>query len=117
MVGNKVEEVGLTEEEKDILRELKDSLTDFLDNSLLKIVLFGSKARGDYDEQSDIDLAVIVQRLTREKKRDILDIVADLEIKYLIILSVIVFSEEEFNRLKQQERRLVLDIEKEGIIL
>jgi hypothetical protein len=37
--------------------------------------------------------------------------------KFIIPLSVIVFSENEFERLKKRERRIALDIEKEGIPL
>jgi hypothetical protein len=32
-------------------------------------------------------------------------------------ISTIIFSEDEFNRLKKHERRIALDIEKEGILI
>jgi predicted nucleotidyltransferase len=85
-----------------------------LGDRLVKIVVFGSRARGDFDAESDTDIAIIVRELSRELKYQILDTVAEIEMKFIIPLSVIVFSENEFERLKKRERRIALDIEKEG---
>jgi len=97
--------------------ELRESLKELLGDQLIRFVLYGSRARGDHDEESDIDLAIIVRGLTRELKHRILDKVAEIELEYLMPLSVLVFSEDEFNHLKERERRIALDIEGEGISL
>lgn len=99
------------------LRHLKESLENLLGDRLLKIMLFGSMARGDDDDDSDIDVAIIIRKLTRELKHQVLDRVAEVELKHLMPLSVLVLSEDEFNRLRKRERRIVLDIEREGIPL
>jgi len=103
-------------EEKVVLRELKDNLKG-LAGDRIRLVLFGSRARGDYDSESDIDIAIIVRGLTREAKNQILDMVADIELKYLTPLSTLVLSEDDFEFLKKRERRIALDIENEGIPL
>jgi predicted nucleotidyltransferase len=100
-----------------ILRELKRSLESFLGDRLVSMVLFGSMARGDYHDASDMDVAVIVHGLTWKLKGQILDEVAELELEHHTPLSVLVFSDEEFNHLKKRERRIALDIEREGIPL
>jgi predicted nucleotidyltransferase len=100
-----------------ILRELKSSLKSFLGDQLVSMVLYGSMARGDYHDASDIDVAIIVRGLTRRLKGQILDEVARLELEHHMPLSVLVFSDEEFNHLKRRERRIALDIEREGIAL
>lgn len=107
----------LSYEENLILMELKNNLNSFLANRLIRFVLFGSKARGDYENESDIDVAIIVRELTRELKNQILDKVTEIEFKYLIPISTLVLSDEEFERLKGLERRIALDIEREGIPL
>jgi predicted nucleotidyltransferase len=104
-------------EEKDILIELKNSLKELLDEDRVRLILYGSKARGDYDSESDIDIAIIIQGLTRDLKNRILDAVADIEVKYLMPISTLVISEEDFEFLKKRERRIALDIEREGIPL
>ncbi|MBT9131354.1 MAG: hypothetical protein DDT41_01659 [candidate division WS2 bacterium] len=106
-----------TDEETNALRELKSTLRGLLGNNLVKLVLYGSRVRGDYDTESDIDVAIIIKGLTRELKNQILDVVAEIEIKYLSPLSTLVLSEEDFEFLKKRERRIALDIEREGISL
>jgi predicted nucleotidyltransferase len=100
-----------------ILQELKRSLESLLGHQLINMVLFGSMARGDYHDESDVDVAVIVRGLTRKLKSQILDEVARLELEHHMPVSVLVLSDEEFNHLKKRERRIALDIEREGIPL
>ncbi len=97
-----------------VVRELKDVLKSFLGDRI-RLILYGSRARGTYTEESDIDIAIIVQGLTRELKDQILNIVADIEMKHLTPLSTLIFSEEDFEFLRKRERRIALDIEREGI--
>ena len=99
------------------LRELKESLEALLGDRLLRMVLFGSLARGDYNDESDMDVAIIIRGLTRELKHQILDKVAEVELNHLTPVSVLILSEDEFNRLKKRERRIALDIEREGVLL
>jgi predicted nucleotidyltransferase len=92
--------------EKDILIELKNSLKELLGEDRVRLILYGSKAREDYDNESDIDIAIIVRGLTRELKNRILDAVADIEVKYLMLISTLVISEEDFEFLKKRKRRI-----------
>lgn len=108
---------NLTDQETEALEKLKSSLKGFLGDSLVNFMLYGSKARGDYDQESDIDIAIVVKGLTRELKNQIIDIVAGIELEYLTPLSTFVLSEDEFKYLKRRERRIALDIEREGIPL
>jgi len=106
-----------TNKDLPILRELKNNLEHLLGDQLVNIVLFGSRARGDFSDESDIDVAIIVRELTKKLKDKILDEVAQVELEYDMPISAFVLSEEEFNQLKRRERRIALDIEREGIPL
>jgi predicted nucleotidyltransferase len=99
------------------LRELKENLQRLLGDRLLRMVLFGSRARGDHGVESDYDIAIIVRGLTRELKHQIFDEVAEVELEHLMPLSVRVLSENEFDHLKKRERGIALDIDREGISL
>jgi predicted nucleotidyltransferase len=105
----------LTTEEKSVLRELKGALKLILGDRLVKFVLYGSKARGDYDSDSDLDVAIVVRDLTTALKHQILDVVAGIEFKYFVPVSALVLSERDFDRLRERERRIALDIERNGI--
>lgn len=99
------------------LTELKDDLRELLGSNLVKLVLFGSRVRGDYVEESDIDIAILVKTLPRSLKLAVLDRIAQIELKHLVPLSVVVFSDAQFTDLKSRERRIALDIEREGTLL
>ncbi len=73
----------MTDGEEKAIRELKTRWQDLLGERMLKLVLFGSRARGDYSPESDIDIAVVVRELTRDMKEKMLDVVAEIELKHL----------------------------------
>ncbi|MEM0052790.1 MAG: nucleotidyltransferase domain-containing protein [Nitrososphaeria archaeon] len=79
-----------------------------------KIILFGSFARGDFNEGSDIDLIVIgdwnVSFLERIK------VLLDFNDQYLPI-EPFGYTEEEFRRMVEDENPFILNVLKDGIVL
>jgi predicted nucleotidyltransferase len=100
-----------------ILIDLKKRLQEIAGDRIVRMVLYGSRARGDYSEGSDTDIAVIVRGLSREMKDTMLNRVADVELEYLRSLSTLILSEEDFLLLKKRERRIAMDIDREGVPL
>ncbi len=107
----------LTEEEKKYIEKFKNKIEASMGADRVKLFLFGSKARGDADRHSDIDIAIIVKNLTRKQKNLILEEVADFEFENIMPLSTLILSEEEFKLLKKRERAIARDIESKGIRL
>lgn len=107
----------LTTEERAALAKLKGSILKLLGSRPVRLILYGSKARGDFDPESDLDVAVIISGLTREEKKRILEKVAEVELEHLTPISALVLSAEEFEFLRKRERRIARDIEQEGIPL
>ncbi|MGO9410479.1 MAG: nucleotidyltransferase domain-containing protein [Spirochaetia bacterium] len=105
------------EQVRTALAVLKERLTGFLGDSLVKLALYGSRARGDHDPDSDVDVAVIVRGLDRDLKKRIYEMVAEIEVDRLVALSTLVLSESDYQSLLARERRIALDIEEEGIPL
>jgi predicted nucleotidyltransferase len=64
--------------------------------SIVKVILFGSKARGDHDEHSDIDLLVVASRLLHWKEeKAIIGALFDIGMEYNVIFSpLFTFSDE-----------------------
>lgn len=105
----------LSGDEKKAVAEIKERVIGVAGSRLKGLYVFGSKARGDYDAESDVDLAILVDDLDKSMKRSIIDIVVEVETQYLVVISSLVLSWKEFSHLLERERRLALDIEKEGI--
>ena len=86
---------------KKILQTIMDCYKRVYGDSLHTVYLYGSYARGDYDNESDIDIAAIVEgdRFELQKKlKQVWDIAADLDLEYGVIVSPTVIPLEEFNR-------------------
>jgi predicted nucleotidyltransferase len=105
----------LSENERTAIEEIKRSVLDLVGGRLKLFSVFGSKARGDFDPESDVDLAIVVEGLEGEMKRRIIDRVVDSEMEHLVVVSSLVLSLENFVDLRRRERRIALDIEHEGI--
>ena len=100
-----------------LLRDLKRNVEIVLGSREAEFVLYGSRARGDSGRDSDIDVAIIVPDLSPGLKDRILQAVAEVELDHLRPVSVLVFAKREFDRLFERERRIALDIRREGIVL
>mgnify|MGYP000849105253 CR=1 FL=1 len=88
-------------------------------SSLKAIILFGSCARGDYDNESDIDILVLLdlspERLpeARRKMRPIADM---LDLKYDVVISAVFQNYQVFNEYKDASG-FYQNVEREGLII
>ena len=86
---------------------------------LRQVVLFGSWARGEATEESDVDLLVVIDNLSPEERREVhfLAYQADAVAEELVLLSPLAYSTEQAEDLRARERRLLRDIDTEGVPL
>jgi predicted nucleotidyltransferase len=102
--------------EEKAIDELKKRLADILADKLYKIILYGSKARGDYDKESDIDLLVVVNNLDLATSEIISSIVYDIELEYEFVISVHDYSTQYYSdQLKNSMNLFINAVNKEGI--
>lgn len=81
-----------------------------------KIILFGSRARGDAQADSDMDLLVILHDSPTEEIEDyVLDCAWEAGIDHSVVLVPIVYSREEWEKGPEQSSLLALAVQKEGI--
>lgn len=85
--------------------------------NVVKIILYGSYARGDYQKESDIDIVAIVQG-DREKLqqglKSVWDVSSDLELEYGTIVSPTVIPFAEYEQYKN-DLPYYRNIEHEGV--
>ena len=84
----------------EIMQQFADSLRKLLGNTLDSVIVYGSYARGDYSELSDIDVMILVT-LTEEKIKKISDEISDMAFEYLmkfgVDISPVVTNIDHFN--------------------
>lgn len=90
----------LTASEQSALQEFVAYLQKHLPNKVKRVALFGSKARGDSGQDSDLDVLVILRDEDRQLRREILLQAARLSLKYDVLLSPRVIGEERWEQMR-----------------
>jgi predicted nucleotidyltransferase len=81
-------------------------------DQLLDVVLFGSKARGDAAEESDIDLLVLMDEENDVVRAELWRIASDVSLEYDVVLSVRVYGRarwDESRRIRLPLYRAIVD--------
>lgn len=83
-----------------ILNNFSEKVKKLFDDKLSKIVLYGSYARGDYRENSDVDIMILVkisdEEEIRKYRNEVCDMVFDIEMETGTDISPIIKNEEHF---------------------
>ncbi len=96
------------------LEQLKTKLERIYNGRLEGVILFGSLARGEETESSDIDILVILNNCPDpiEERETIGDFLWQMDLEYNTVMSVIFVDSEEF---ATRRSPLLLNVRKEGI--
>ncbi|MBI4373746.1 MAG: helix-turn-helix domain-containing protein, partial [Deltaproteobacteria bacterium] len=94
-----------------LIRRLKSDYS----RELERILLYGSRARGDFRGDSDIDLAVIVKPEDPFLKKEISEKAGQLSYEEGVMFQVLVFSKKEWENPSFKTFLLVERIQREGI--
>ena len=107
---------NLTEKEKQAVKELIDELKKLYGDNLSRVILYGSKARGDATEDSDIDIMIVLKDVKDKSKEleKVIKLTTEIDFRYETLISVTLQSEEEYLK---KRTPLLLNVRKEGIVL
>ena len=102
-----------------ILSRIYKNAHSIVGNPLIDVILFGSYARGDYDEESDIDIALIVDLSREELKQfdnDINHMSSEIGLDNDVQISVISIPAREFEYWKN-DLPFYRNVDAEGVRL
>ena len=85
---------------REIIMSFARKVRRILGKNLKQVILYGSYARGDYTEDSDIDIMVLTTLTDKEIEQietEIYDLTFDYLMDYGVDISVVIKNEEQFN--------------------
>jgi len=99
---------------RDILKEFREELENLYESRLKSIILYGSWARGDATEDSDIDLLIVLERKVIPGKEidKMIDIITEINLKHGVLISIYPVSEEDYSTINSP---LLINVRREGV--
>lgn len=102
----------LSSEERDALSSVARTLRSRF--GAKEVILYGSAARGQLDEESDIDLLVVLPECDWEMQKEIIGICFDAELQCGRVLSAVCYTTQEMEHSPLRSSPLVLAARRQG---
>ena len=106
-------ENNLTIKEKKALKEIKNFLNQTFKDS--KVFIYGSKTEGEYTQESDLDLLIIIPNLNWKIKKKIVNRITEINWKYDTNISPVIVSKEEW--IKYPTIPLFQEVKEKGLMV
>jgi len=90
-------------------------LKKYFSSRLKKIILFGSRARGEHSQESDYDFMLILDKVTKKDKEFVDKLESKMLLSHFVLFSTFLLDENEL--ISRRYEPFVMNIKREGIIL
>ena len=105
----------LTKTERQAVQEFVDALVTAFPERIKLMRLFGSRARGEGDKESDLDLLIVVDKEDEKLDDKIIDLMGEIGGKYIQLIAPLTISSYELENLNYQLYRLLMEVRGGGI--
>jgi len=106
----------LDTEEKEWLDRFVDELSRRFPEAVDRVIVFGSKARGDADSDSDLDVLVVATG-DEKLKTSIRILGYELALPKNVVPSIVVYTSEEFEQRRQNRSVFIESVERDGVVV
>lgn len=111
-----IEQLKLKDNERVALQELKRRLLERFKKA--EIILYGSKARGDYDRESDIDLLILIdEEINTALEDEIISLAYDIELLYDVVFGLLIESKRDWNSEIFRAMPIHWNVNREGVLV
>ena len=105
----------LDPEEREWLDQFRETLAARFAGVVVNMVLYGSKARGDARQDSDIDVLLVVGNAAAHLKRPLRHLAHDLAATSYALPSIVAYTEAEWARLGRLGSPFRAAVERDGV--
>ena len=103
----------LSDNERNALKELKEKINEKYPGT--ELILYGSKARGNFSKDSDVDILVLINKINPETERGVSDIIVDELIKTGIPLNEILVEKALLESYIAEQIPFYKNVKNEGV--
>lgn len=108
---------GLTIQEKKALQLLKQELLDSLPGKVKDLKLFGSKARGEANKFSDIDVFIVLNDKNLKVRNQVHHVATNVFMETDVDLAMHIFTTDNIRRMRKTGSPLLINVEEEGVAI
>jgi predicted nucleotidyltransferase len=102
---------------KNRLQKISQQLKERYPDRIVFIYAFGSRARGDFSEWSDIDILIVVKDKDPQIEREIIGLIVEEEITVGLSFSPVIKDLKVFEKERDFKTPFYENIKREGILL
>lgn len=117
MTKTRTELDDLTDSERETLTEFLRGLRHRFDGQVREVILFGSRARGEAEPESDMDVVVVLREVDLAASKRVRHLAVEVWLRYGIYVSTRVWSQAHWRRLEKLQTLLYQNIRRDGIDL
>lgn len=110
----RLNQLKLKDNEERAIQELKERLLKKFPDA--KIILYGSKARGNYEEFSDIDMLILLPlEVDNKLKKEIVGLAFDIELECDVVFGLLIKSKNFWNSSLSKAMPIHWNVDREGV--
>jgi len=109
--------LALNQKEEQAVKAFVSAIRKDLRDQLLEIKIFGSKVRGDYSQDSDIDILIVLKRRSKLLIDTLYVKLLDIELEYDSKISLTIFSQAEYQHNVNAHTPFMESLANEGVTL
>jgi len=88
-----------------------------LDGQLVAAYLFGSKARGDFASDSDLDVLIVLERVDGDIQDGVHLLGARVSLEYDVLINTHILSRARWEEMSRQQSTLWREVRRDGVVL
>jgi predicted nucleotidyltransferase len=107
----------LDETEKAAVRQFAGYVLNSPKTQVIAIHLFGSKTRGDFGPDSDLDILIVLDNGDWVTRDEIRFVASDVSLQFNLLLNTHILSRERWEELARHQATLWREIQRDGVSL